>query len=82
MNKWYIHNPDFVLENEIHKLLWNFDIQTDPLISVKRPDQVIISKKKRNFQTVDFAVPADHRVKLKKKKKNEKKDKYLDLASN
>ena len=26
---------------------------------------------------VDFAVPADHRVKL---KENEKKDKYLDLA--
>ena len=26
---------------------------------------------------MDFAVPADHRVKL---KENEKKDKYLDLA--
>ena len=26
---------------------------------------------------MDFAIPADHRVKL---KENEKKDKYLDLA--
>ena len=34
-------------------------------------------KKKRISKTVDFAVPADHRIKL---KKWEKKDKYLDLA--
>ena len=34
-------------------------------------------EKKRTCQIVDFAVPADHRVKL---KESEKKDKYLDLA--
>ena len=22
-NKWYIHNPEFILENEKHKLLWD-----------------------------------------------------------
>ena len=33
-------------------------------------------KKKRNCKIVDFAVPADHRIKL---KECEKKDKYLDL---
>ena len=53
-NKWYMHNPAYVLENDMHKLLWDFDIQT-----------------------VEFAVPADHRIKL---KECEKKDKYLDLA--
>ena len=26
MNKWYMHNPASVLENDTHKLLWNFDI--------------------------------------------------------
>ena len=34
-------------------------------------------KKKRTRWIVDFAVPADHRVKL---KESEKKDKYLDLV--
>ena len=24
-----MHNPEFVLENETHKLLWDFEIQTD-----------------------------------------------------
>ena len=35
-NKWYMHNPASVLENDTHKLLWN--IQTDHLISARRPD--------------------------------------------
>ena len=31
-NKWYMHNPVSIQENDIHKLLWNFDIQSDHLI--------------------------------------------------
>ena len=75
-NKWYMHNPVTVLENEIHKLLRDFNIQTDHLMLARRLDLIIINKKKRTCQIVDFAVPADHRVKL---KESEKKDKYLDL---
>ena len=45
-NKWYMHNPA-VLENDTHKLLWDFDIHTDHLISARRPDLIIINKKKR-----------------------------------
>ena len=26
MNKWYMHNPAAVLENDTHKLQWDFDI--------------------------------------------------------
>ena len=37
----------------------------------------MIINKKRISKIVDFAVPADHRIKL---KECEKKDKYLDLA--
>ncbi len=48
----------------------------DHLISARRPDLIIINKKKRICKIVDFAVPADHRIKL---KKCEKKEKYLDL---
>ena len=46
-NKWYGHNSAPVLENEMHKLLWDFDIQTDPLISARRPDRIIINNKKK-----------------------------------
>ena len=82
-NKWYMHNPATVLENATHKLQWDFNIQTDHLISARRPDLIIINnnnnnnKKKRTCKIVDFAVPADHRIKL---KECEKKDKYPHLA--
>ena len=32
-----MHKPKSVLENETHKILWNFEIQTDHLISARRP---------------------------------------------
>ena len=60
-----MHNPASVLVNDSHKLLRDFDIQTDHLISARRPDLIIINKKKRTCKIVDFAVPADHRMKLK-----------------
>ena len=72
-----MHNPAPVLENDSHKLLWNFNIQTDHLIPARRPDLIIINKKKRICKIVDFAVLVDHIIKL---KESEKEDKYLDLA--
>ena len=72
-SKWYMHNPASFQENDTHKLLWDFNIHTDHLISTRRPDVIIIKrKKKRICKIVDFAVPADHRIKL---KECEKKDK-------
>ena len=44
MNKWYMHNPTPILENDTHKLLWDFDIHTDLLISARRPDIIITNK--------------------------------------
>ena len=29
MNKWFMHNSESVLENETHKLLWDFEIRKD-----------------------------------------------------
>ena len=65
-----MHNPAPVQENDTHKLLWDYNIQTDHLIPARRPDLIIINKKKRICKIVDFAVPRE----------SEKKDKYLDLA--
>ena len=45
-NKCYMHNSESVLENETHKLLWDFETQTDPLISARRSDLEIINKKR------------------------------------
>ena len=46
-NKWYMHNPAPVLENDTRKLLWDFNIQTDHLISARRPDLINKKKKKK-----------------------------------
>ena len=40
-----MHNPALVLENDSHKLLWDFNVQTDHLIPARRPDLKIINKK-------------------------------------
>ena len=75
-----MHNPAPVLKKDSHKILWDFNIQTDPLIPARRPDLIMINKKKKKkriCKIVDFAVPADPRINL---KESEKKDKYLDLA--
>ena len=72
-----MHNRAPVLENDTHKLLWVFRIQTDHLILARRLDLKIINKKKIIYKIVDFAVPVDHRINL---KECEKKDMYLDLA--
>ena len=44
-NKWYMHNPAPLIENDTHKLLWDFGIHTDPLKSARRPDNNIHKKK-------------------------------------
>ena len=70
-----MHNPAAARENDTHKLQRDFDRQTDHLISARRPEIIVINKKKkRTCKIVDFAVLADHL------KESEKKDKYLDLA--
>ena len=75
-NKWYMHNLALFLESDTHKFLWDFHIHRSPNLSQKtRPYNN--QQKKRICKIVDFAVPADHRIKL---KECEKKDKYLDLA--
>ena len=70
-------NPAPVLEIDTHKLPWDFDIQTDHLISARKADLIIINNQKKICKIVVFGVPADHRKKLKECKK---RDKYLDLA--
>ena len=50
-NKCYKNKQECVLEYETHKIHWNFEIQTDHLISARRPDLVLIIKKKKNLSS-------------------------------
>ena len=61
----------------MHKILWDCEIQTDHPIPARRPDLEVINKKNRYCQLVNFAVPANHRVKI---KESEKIDNYLDFV--
>ena len=72
-----MHKVKSVLENEMHKIHSDFEIQTDLLIPVKRRKLMIINQKKRTCRIMDFAIPADHRVKIKESKM---RDKYIGLA--
>ena len=69
-----MHNPASVLENDTHKLLWDWRTDGSPNLGQNNKQK---RKKKEFAKNVDFAVPADHKIKL---KEYEKKDKYLDLA--
>ena len=42
-----MHKAESTLKNGMHKILWDFEIQTDPLILARRPDIVLIDKKKK-----------------------------------
>ena len=77
-----MHNSALVLENDTHKLLWDFDVQTNHLISARRPDRMIINqkKKKRICKNIDFAVPANHRIKLKECEKKDVKRRISTLT--
>ena len=50
-----MHNPASVLENGTHKLLWDFDIQTDHLISDRRQDLIVINNNNNNNKKRELA---------------------------
>ena len=61
--KWYMHKPQSVQENKIHEILLGLLDTNDHLNPARRSDLVLINKKKRTNQLVDFAIPADRKVK-------------------
>ena len=46
IDKCYRHKSESILENAIHKIIWNFDFQTENPIPVRRADIISINKKK------------------------------------
>ena len=70
------HCPPSVVENDKVKLLWDFNIWTDKVISAHRPDIVVINKLDNTAQLIDVSIPADCHI---VSKENEKIEKYQDL---
>ena len=52
-----MHKPEFVLENEMHKIIWYLEKQMDHLIRARKSGLVLTRKKSH---LVDFSVPVDH----------------------
>ena len=50
-------NLESTLENETHKVLRDFDLQPDHLISASRPDQLIVNKKKKKRKKKKDSLP-------------------------
>ena len=73
-----MHNPESFLENEIHKLLWDFEIQTDHLISARRQDLDTVKKKKKEKKK---DLPISQLCRSNWPQNKIKRNKYLHLAS-
>ena len=60
-----------VLENKTHKLIRDFEIQKDPLISARRLDLELIHKKKENSSNYGHHCPGWPQSKIERKRKEE-----------
>ena len=56
--------------------MWNLSIQTDHFIKIRRPDLVVVDKKRRTCKIIDFAVPGHSSI---EKKGKEKIERFQDL---
>ena len=65
------------MENDVCRILWDFNIQTDYVIQARRQDLVINDKVKNECLIANFAIPYDSRVET---KELEKLKKYQNLA--
>ena len=75
-DKWYEDESESLLENEDYKILWDFSIQADHVIEVRRPDLVVVDKKERSCKIVDLQFLEI--VGLKRRRKI--REKYQDLG--
>ena len=52
--------------------MWGFSIQTGHVIEARRPDLVVVDKKRRTCKIIDSAIPGDNRIEVEEKEKIEK----------
>ena len=55
-SKYCEHQTEAVIENEFSKILCNFTVQTDHLITTRKPCMILIDKEHHEYQKIDFAI--------------------------
>ena len=60
------------MENETHKLLWDFEIQMHHLISTRRPDLLTVKKKYESLPNSRIYHPSRPQSKIDRKRKQRK----------
>jgi hypothetical protein len=65
----WLHRSEAVTETEEVKKLWDFEIRTDRVIPARRPDIVVLKKRRTKFTVIDVAVPSDANIKGKETEK-------------
>ena len=75
-DRTWLHQPEAVTETDEVKILWDFEIRTDRIITARRPDIVVIDKTDKTATIIDVAVPNDHNIRV---KEQDKVEKYQDL---
>ena len=77
IHKWYLHKLEYVQENEMHKIQWDFETQKrSPNLCQKT--RLIVNKQENDLSWSRFYIPLDYSVKIQER---EKLDKYLDSFS-
>ena len=64
-------------ENDVIKVLWDFNIQTDKRVTSNRPDIVIMDKKEKSLKLIYVSIPNDMNI---VSKRIEKIEKYANLS--
>ena len=59
---------EFNQEKETHKILWDFEIQTDNPITARKSDLVFITKN-QTCPLINFSISVDYKVKMKESEK-------------
>ena len=72
----YDHRANKVVENEDVKVLWDFNIQVDKFIEARRPDIILVRKKRKSASSLILLSRGILEPRWKKMKKIEK---YEDL---
>ena len=74
--KWYERCPEGTVEDDDVTLLWDMTIQCDNVIEARRPQLVLVDRKKKSCVIIDIAVPGDSRI---REKEMETIEKYQNL---
>ena len=65
-----IINQNLSYENETHRILWGFEIQTNQLISARSHNICDNSKKRKAYRIVDFPILVEGKSKKTKRETN------------